>query len=88
MYFQTYYITMEQANAGDTGTLSMREKAQMKRRVTKEHNSNFRAGYININEEYLHKTGIRGRKRYLFYCFITSLVIIAILNALVRASDQ
>ncbi|XP_067661450.1 beta-sarcoglycan-like [Haliotis asinina] len=71
--------------AGSTNTLSMREKSHMKRRVNKEHNSNFRAGYININEEYLHKTGIRGRKRYFLYCFVGSLVFLALLNALVTA---
>ncbi|XP_071087224.1 beta-sarcoglycan-like isoform X1 [Haliotis cracherodii] len=74
-----------QPGVGSTNTLSMREKSHMKRRVNKEHNSNFRAGYININEEYLHKTGIRGRKRYFLYCFVGFLVFLALLNALVTA---
>lgn len=62
----------------------MRQKSALKRRITREHNSNFRAGYININEQYLHKTGIRGRKRYFLYCLVALLFIVAIVNALVR----
>ena len=67
----------------ESANLSMREKSTLKRRINREHNSNFRAGYININEAYLHKTGIRGRKRYFLYCVVAFLVIIALLNALV-----
>lgn len=67
-----------------TANLSMRQKSALKRRITREHNSNFRAGYININEQYLHKTGIRGRKRYFLYCLVALLFIVAIVNALVR----
>ncbi|XP_050415036.1 beta-sarcoglycan isoform X1 [Patella vulgata] len=68
-----------------TSTLSMREKSHLKRRINRQHNCNFRAGYIEVNEEYLHKTGIRGRKRYLLYCVVAMLIIVALLNALVTA---
>ncbi len=64
-------------------TLSMREKTLLKRRVNKEHNSNFRAGYVNINEEHLHKTGIRGRKQYIICVIMCIMLVIAILNLLV-----
>ncbi|ESO89480.1 hypothetical protein LOTGIDRAFT_234314 [Lottia gigantea] len=66
-------------------TLSMREKSQLKRRINREHNCNFRAGYIEVNEEYLHKTGIRGRKRYLLYCVVFTLIFLALVNALATA---
>ncbi|KAL8614133.1 hypothetical protein ACOMHN_026350 [Nucella lapillus] len=67
------------------GSLSMREKSQLKRRINKEHNSNFRAGYVPVNETYLHKAGIRGRKRYLLYtCFVVLLVTV-VLNTAVTA---
>ncbi|XP_063415744.1 beta-sarcoglycan-like [Mytilus trossulus] len=69
-----------------TANLSMRQKSALKRRITREHNSNFRAGYININEQYLHKTGIRGRKRYFLYCLVTLLFIVAIVNALLTTA--
>lgn len=65
--------------------LSMREKSVLKRRINREHNSNFRAGYISINEDYLQKTGIRGRKRYFLYCVVFLLILIAVFNALVTA---
>lgn len=65
--------------------MSMREKSTLKRRINREHNSNFRAGYININEPYLHKTGIRGRKRFFLYCVIIFLILLACANALLTA---
>ena len=61
----------------------MREKTTLKRRVNKEHNSNFRAGYVNINEEHLHKTGIRGRKQYIICSIMCIMLVIAVLNLLV-----
>ncbi|XP_025086060.1 beta-sarcoglycan-like isoform X2 [Pomacea canaliculata] len=60
--------------------LSMREKSQLKRQITKEHNSNFRAGFVSVNEDYLHKAGIRGRKRYILYVLLVVLLTVAILN--------
>lgn len=69
-----------------TPNLSMRQKSALKRRITREHNSNFRAGYININEQYLHKTGIRGRKRYFLYCVLALLCLVAIVNILLTTA--
>ena len=68
---------------GVSPTLSMREKSLLKRRINKEHNSNFRAGYVNINEEQLHKTGIRGRKRYVIYGLTLLLALTVLVNILV-----
>ncbi|XP_076471141.1 beta-sarcoglycan-like isoform X2 [Babylonia areolata] len=66
-----------------SGSMSMREKSQLKRRINKEHNSNFRAGYVPVNEIYLHKAGIRGRKGFLLYaCLIFLLVVVALNTAL------
>ena len=45
--------------------------------------SNFRAGYVPVNEEYLHKAGIRGRKRFLLYLGFVFLFIITVLNTAV-----
>ncbi|XP_005108401.2 beta-sarcoglycan [Aplysia californica] len=64
-------------------TMSMRAKAQRKRRANAQHNSNFRAGYVPVDEEVLHRTGIRGRKRYFLYCTLIILLIVALLNAAV-----
>ncbi|BFZ24396.1 hypothetical protein BsWGS_27435 [Bradybaena similaris] len=70
---------------GSSATLSMRAKAARKRKVNAQHNSNFRAGYVPVEEEALHRAGIRGRKRYFLYCFVVVLMITAVLNTLVTA---
>ncbi|XP_077984389.1 beta-sarcoglycan-like [Glandiceps talaboti] len=62
---------------------SMREKSLERRRVNKEHNSNFRAGFVHIYEEQLHKTGLRGRKRYLAYVFLFLLSLVVIANFII-----
>ncbi|KAB0401662.1 hypothetical protein E2I00_019002 [Balaenoptera physalus] len=62
---------------------SMREKAVERRNVNKEHNSNFKAGYIPIDEDRLHKTGLRGRKGSLAICVIILLFILAVINLIV-----
>ncbi|XP_075422761.1 beta-sarcoglycan [Ascaphus truei] len=62
---------------------SMREKAVERRNVNKEHNSNFKAGYIPIDEDRLHKTGLRGRKGNLAICVIVLLFILAVINLII-----
>nr|XP_006825800.1 PREDICTED: beta-sarcoglycan-like [Saccoglossus kowalevskii] len=63
--------------------LSMREKSLDRRKINKEHNSNFRAGYVHVYEEHLHKTGLRGRKRYLAYILLAILFLIVIANFII-----
>ncbi|XP_022086293.1 beta-sarcoglycan-like [Acanthaster planci] len=65
---------------GTSGRLSMLEKSLERRRVNKEHNSNFRAGHVPVHEDHLHKTGLRGRKRYFAYCFLLLLYVAAVGN--------
>ncbi len=62
------------------GSFSMREKSLVKRNINREHNSNFRAGYVSINEDQLHKTGIRGRKRFIVYTLVALMVLVVIAN--------
>uniref|UniRef100_H3B6W3 Beta-sarcoglycan n=1 Tax=Latimeria chalumnae TaxID=7897 RepID=H3B6W3_LATCH len=62
---------------------SMREKAVERRNINKEHNSNFKAGYIPINEERLHRTGLRGRKGNLAICVIVVLFLLAVINLII-----
>ncbi|KAM4708426.1 beta-sarcoglycan [Discoglossus pictus] len=62
---------------------SMREKAVERRNINKEHNSNFKAGYIPIDEDRLHKTGLRGRKGNLAICVIVLLFILAVINLII-----
>ncbi len=73
---------------GSSPSLSLREKSTLKRRVNKEHNSNFRAGYVHINEEYLHKTGIRGRKTYFVFGVTIIMTLIAVINLFVSNQLQ
>lgn len=62
---------------------SMREKAIERRSINKEHNSNFKAGYVPIEEERLHKTGLRGRKGNVAVCFVVLLFLLALINLIV-----
>lgn len=61
----------------------MREKAIERRGINKEHNSNFKAGYVPIEEERLHKTGLRGRKGNMAVCFVVLLFLLALINLIV-----
>lgn len=61
----------------------MREKALERRNINKEHNSNFKAGYVPIEEERLHKTGLRGRKGNMAVFIIVLLFILALINLIV-----
>ena len=71
-----YFQTM-----ADTGPkMSMHEKSFYRRRITREHSSNLRAGYVHINEECLHKTGLRGRKQYFLLILIAVLILLTLLN--------
>eukprot|EP00058_Branchiostoma_floridae_P012869 XP_002598357.1 hypothetical protein BRAFLDRAFT_276577 [Branchiostoma floridae] len=65
---------------GGGSRLSMRQKSMERKRVNKEHNSNFRAGYVPIDEDRLHKTGIRGRKLTLGIILIVILFILVVIN--------
>ncbi|CAG10983.1 unnamed protein product, partial [Tetraodon nigroviridis] len=62
---------------------SMREKAIERRSINKEHNSNFKAGYVPIEEERLHKTGLRGRKGNIAVCFVVLLFLLALINLII-----
>ncbi|KAK3757541.1 hypothetical protein RRG08_032709 [Elysia crispata] len=66
-------------------TMSMRAKAARKRRINSKHNSNFRAGFVPVDEDRLQRSGIRGRKRYFLYCFIGTLMAVTFLNLAVTA---
>ncbi|XP_051953878.1 beta-sarcoglycan-like isoform X2 [Xyrauchen texanus] len=62
---------------------SMREKAIERRTINKEHNSNFKAGYVPIEEERLHKTGLRGRKGIIAIGIIILLFLLALINLII-----
>jgi len=64
-------------------TMSMRAKSLRKRKANRQHNSNFSAGYVPVDEEVLHRSGIRGRKRYLLWSLLVVLLVVALLNALI-----
>ena len=62
---------------------SMREKLVEKQKATDEHESNFTAGRVNVRERYLHRTGIRGRKSWIFYAVLYILTLLVIVNIVV-----
>lgn len=64
----------------------MREKAIERRSANKEHNSNFKAGYVPIEEERLHKTGLRGRKGIFAIGIVILLFLLALINLIVSLS--
>uniref|UniRef100_F7EW91 Beta-sarcoglycan n=2 Tax=Ornithorhynchus anatinus TaxID=9258 RepID=F7EW91_ORNAN len=74
--------TTEQSSNGPVKK-SMREKAVERRNVNKEHNSNFKAGYVPVDEDRLHKTGLRGRKGNLAICVIVLLFLLAVVNLII-----
>ena len=61
----------------------MREKLVEKHNATDEHESNFSSGRVNVRERYLHRTGIRGRKTWIFFAVLYILLIIVIVNLVV-----
>lgn len=63
-----------------TDNLSMRDKALLKRSVSKHHNNNFKAGYVPVHEQHLANTGIRGRKTFLFWALVFLIFILAVGN--------
>ena len=62
---------------------SMREKLVEKQKAVDEHESNFTAGRVNVRERYLHRTGIRGRKSWIFFAVLYILTLIVIVNLVV-----
>ncbi|XP_069049960.1 beta-sarcoglycan isoform X1 [Lepisosteus oculatus] len=76
-------MASEQPSSNGPVKRSMREKAIERRTSNKEHNSNFRAGYVPIEEERLHKTGLRGRKGSLAICVIVLLFLLALVNLII-----
>lgn len=76
-------MASEQESSNGPVKRSMREKAIERRSTNKEHNSNFKAGYVPIEEERLHKTGLRGRKGNLAVCIIVLLFLLALINLII-----
>ncbi|KAL7872002.1 hypothetical protein SRHO_G00069850 [Serrasalmus rhombeus] len=76
-------MASEQESSNGPVKRSMREKAIERRTANKEHNSNFKAGYVPIEEERLHKTGLRGRKGNFAVCFIVLLFLLALINLII-----
>lgn len=64
----------------------MREKLVEKQKASDEHENNFNAGRVNVRERYLHRTGIRGRKSWIFYAVLYILSLIVIINLIVSSS--
>lgn len=67
-------------------SLSMRDKTLLKRSVSKHHNNNFKAGYVPVHEQYLHKTGIRGRKTFAFWALMSLLFMLAVGNLILTST--
>lgn len=67
-------------------SLSMRDKALLKRSVSKHHNNNLKAGYVPVHEEYLNKTGLRGRKTFAFWTLVGLLFILAVGNLILTVT--
>ncbi|TDH08132.1 hypothetical protein EPR50_G00094510 [Perca flavescens] len=76
-------MASEQESSNGPVKKSMREKAIERRCINKEHNSNFKAGYVPIEEERLHKTGLRGRKGNMAVCIVILLFLLALINLII-----
>lgn len=73
---------ISEAYSDGLDSLSMREKALLKRSVSKHHNNNLKAGYVPVHEQYLNRTGLRGRKTFAFWMFVGLLFVGAVGNLL------
>ncbi|XP_032239001.2 beta-sarcoglycan isoform X1 [Nematostella vectensis] len=62
---------------------SMREKLVEKKKANQEHESNFNAGRVNVQERHLHRTGIRGRKIWCFLAVLYLLALMCIINLII-----
>lgn len=71
---------ISEAYSDGLDSLSMRDKALLKRSVSKHHNNNLKAGYVPVHEQYLNKTGLRGRKTFAFWTLVGLLFILAVGN--------
>lgn len=71
---------ISEAYSDGLDSLSMREKALLKRSVSKHHNNNLKAGYVPVHEQYLNKTGLRGRKTFAFWTLVGLLFVLAVGN--------
>ncbi|XP_018324889.1 beta-sarcoglycan [Agrilus planipennis] len=67
-------------------SLSFRDKALTKRSISKHHNNNFKAGYVPVHEQYLKKTGLRGRKTFAFWTLVFLLCVLAMGNFILTLS--
>ncbi|KAG8229269.1 hypothetical protein J437_LFUL009629, partial [Ladona fulva] len=68
--------------SGDStlGTLTLRDKALIKRNISRHHNSNFKAGYVPVHEPSLGRTGVRGRKTVVLWALVLLLFALAAAN--------
>ncbi|EEZ98904.1 beta-sarcoglycan [Tribolium castaneum] len=70
----------------EVDSISIRDKALLKRSVSKHHNNNFKAGYVPVHEQHLTKTGLRGRKTFAFWTLVALLFILAVGNLLLTVT--
>ena len=70
-----------------TSRKSMLQKSWEKKRVGRIHNSNFTAGSILVDSYHLYRTGLRGRKRWIFFAVLATLFIVVAGNLAVSACE-
>lgn len=70
---------------GQQGSRSMWTARKEKKTAGRRHASNFNAGYVEVEEYHLHRTGIRGRKRWFVWCGAAILLAIVLANLLVSS---
>ena len=52
--------------------------------ANKRHARNFDAGHIKIDEHHLHRSGLRGRKRWFLWCGLFIMLLVVLLNLAVN----
>ena len=58
--------------------------ARAKQAANKEHSRNFEAGRVEVTERALHRTGLRGRKIFIYGFVLLLLFIVTLGNLVVR----
>ena len=72
----------------ETSRKSMLKRYQEKKEAREIHNSNFTAGIIKVDNYHLYRTGLRGRKRWLFFAALAALFIVIAGNLAVSAQEM
>ena len=66
----------------------MWKKYREKKEAKKHHSGNFNTGYVAAKEHYLNRSGLRGRKRWIFFAIFLLVCIVTLAHLTVRDATR